>query len=162
MSTTATAAVRNQKPPVVGGEQVTCACGHAVKFESFPGKPDKYRDERRKKLADRPCPQCRAEAHEKTIAEQKAKAELRKAELRKQPKASPPQRFPGRLPHASEFHAVYDAETKTWSGTLTIEGAVFTGKFDGVFRLMHELDNKYREAAKQVTEPAAQKQEATV
>jgi hypothetical protein len=160
MSATATAAVRNQKSPAAGGEQVTCACGHAIKFESFPGKPDKFRDERKKKIASRPCPPCRAAAHEKTIAEQKAQAELRKAELRKQPKAAPPPKFVGRLPHASEFRAVYDAETKTWSGTLTVDGTVFTGKFDGVFRLMHELDNKYREAAKQVAESAAQERDA--
>src|SRR5262245_43625949 len=160
MNATATAAVRNQKPAVVGGEQVTCACGHAIKFESIPGKPDKFRDERKKKIASRPCPPCRAAAHEKTIAEQKAQAALRKAELKKQPKASPPGRFVGRLPHGSEFHAVYDAESKTWSGTLTVDGTVFTGKFDGVFRLMHELDNKYREAVKQVAESAAQKKDA--
>ena len=50
------------KPPVVGTEQVAARCGHAVPFELFDPRRDKYRDDRRKKLTDRDCSACRIQA----------------------------------------------------------------------------------------------------
>ncbi len=52
----------------------------------------------------------------------------------------------GRLPDGATFHAVYDATTQKWTGTLEIPGApIFGEKANGVFWCMSNLDNKYRE-----------------
>lgn len=57
----------------------------------------------------------------------------------------------GRLPHCSRFNVVYDEQTRTWSGTLTVAtptgqdvAAQFEGSAKGVFRLLAELDDQYR------------------
>lgn len=52
-----------------------------------------------------------------------------------------------RLPHGSTFHVSYDADAGRWSGSLAVPGAgEFTGTATGVFRLLSELDNLYRQA----------------
>jgi len=120
---------QRQKPPVVGIEEVVCVCGHKAKFEHFADKQDKYREQRRTKITSRPCAQCRIEAHKKA-----------------HPKKQKNRFSQGRLPHGATFHATYDAESKKWTGTLTIEGTVFSDQRGGVWKLMGELDKKYRQA----------------
>ena len=48
---------------------------------------------------------------------------------------------PGRLPDGAVFHAVYDAASEVWSGTLAVPatGAVFSGREPGVHRLLERL-----------------------
>jgi hypothetical protein len=51
---TGAAPSNKSKPPVIGTEAVKAACGHEVLFELFDDKKDKFREERRKKVTDRP------------------------------------------------------------------------------------------------------------
>ncbi len=55
----------------------------------------------------------------------------------------------GRLPDGSAFAVKWDAKSQRWSGTLTImgEGVIlkeFSDYSAGVFRLLANLDNRYR------------------
>lgn len=52
----------------------------------------------------------------------------------------------GRLPDGAKFEVVYSAATRTWSGTLTVDGAVFTADRPAVFSLLESLDIMYRAA----------------
>lgn len=54
----------------------------------------------------------------------------------------------GRLPDGATFHVVYDAETQTWAGTLTVGVETFEAKTSAVFHLLGILDTKFREASK--------------
>jgi hypothetical protein len=53
-----------------------------------------------------------------------------------------------RLPDGSEFHVKYDSGKKLWSGELVCfppgDGKTFSAEASGVFRLLSELDAKYR------------------
>jgi hypothetical protein len=49
-----------------------------------------------------------------------------------------------RLPDKAAFNLLYDAETTSWTGTLTVDGQVFEGQGPAVFKLMALLDAKYR------------------
>jgi hypothetical protein len=64
----------------------------------------------------------------------------------------------GRLPDKAEFHAVYDAATQSWSGSLVIPGLEsFDNSASGVFRLLRQLDRSYRQtlgATEQAIQPA--------
>ncbi len=152
---------RPTRPPVVGVEKVTCACGHEAELPLYPERQDKFRAARRKNLAERPCPACRQQAHaELTAREQAAAAERRKARggptPRKEKAARP---VVERLPHGSAFAVSYDAQDVKWSGILTVPAGggpkVFEGQESAVFRLLSVLDAQYRQwAAAQGATPA--------
>jgi hypothetical protein len=139
------------KPPVVGVEKVTCACGHEADLELYPDRQDKFRAARRANLVSRVCPPCRQKAHaELTAREQAQAAERKKARGGPAPREEKPARpVVERLPHASEFRVTYDAQAVKWSGTLTVTaeegGQVFEGEASGVFRLLSLLDGMYRQ-----------------
>jgi hypothetical protein len=147
-------AARPGKPPTVGVEKVTCLCGHAAELELYPDKQDKFRDARRKKLAERACPDCRQKAHAEREAREKAEAAGRR-------KAKGPgrQKEMERLPDGSAFAVTYDAQAVKWSGTLTVpaEGAakVFEGEAGAVFKLLTALDAQYRRWAAGQADPRA-------
>ncbi len=133
------------KPPVVRTEQVSALCQHLVPFEIFPDKQDKFRDARRKKLADKACPACRKEAN----AAREAKERAERAANPKKPKPNGRMNEGQRLPHGSSFAVKYDAERKMWSGTLDIGAKLmnpvqFHAECSGVFRLLSALDRDYR------------------
>ena len=137
------------KPPVVGIEQVTARCGHAVPFELFEDKKDKFRDDRRKKLTDRECLACRIAAQAVKEAADKEAVRLRRAERPKPSPAGPQER----LPHGSRFDVAYDAAKEQWSGTLTVPDAtpgcpalVLSASASAVFKLLRRLDDLYRAA----------------
>ena len=148
------------KPPVVGVEKVTCACGHEAELELYEDRKDKFRAARRKNLTDRPCPDCRQKAHAELTAREQARA----AE-RKKARGGPPARKAAarpvieRLPHGSAFAVSYDARAVKWSGTLTVPtpegGKVFEGEAGGVFKLLSLLDGQYREWAARPAAPGA-------
>jgi hypothetical protein len=150
------------RPPVVGVEKVTCACGHEAELPLYPDRQDKFRAARRKDLADRPCPPCRQKAHAELTAREQAQA----AERRKARGGAPPARKAAdrpvieRLPHGSAFTVSYDARAVKWSGTLTVTtpegGRAFEGEAGGVFRLLSLLDGMYRQwlAAQPAPPPA--------
>jgi len=139
------------KPPVVGVEKVTCACGHEAELPLYPDRQDKFRAARRKNLAERPCPPCRQKAHaELTAREQAAAAERRKARGGPTPRKEKAVRpAVERLPHGSAFAVSYDAQAVKWSGTLTVTtpegGKVFEGEAGGVFKLLSALDGQFRD-----------------
>jgi hypothetical protein len=130
-------------------EQVAARCGHLVPFQLHPDGKDKWRESRRKLVADRDCPECRKKAHEERQA-----AEMEAARQRRggKPKGeSRPTKAQERLPHGSRFdQLLWDAEKGLWSGTLMVPGpvggepAVFTASASGVFRLLRTLDGMYR------------------
>jgi hypothetical protein len=152
---------RPPKPPVVGVEKVTCACGHEAELELYPDRQDKFRAARRKNLTDRPCPPCRQKAHaELTAREQAQAAERKKARAGPPPRKAAARPVVERLPHGSAFAASFDAQAVKWSGTLTVTtpegGQVFAGEAGGVFRLLSLLDGQYREwLAARATPPGA-------
>jgi len=136
-------------PPFVGYEDLVVACGHVVKFGLCADGKDRFREARKKKMAEKACKECRA---------LKQQQELEAAKMRKlnKPPATPPKPklktkpILGRLPHGARFELDYDSASQTWSGTLTIptpEGkpTVVTDKATGVFRLLSKLDAQYRE-----------------
>jgi hypothetical protein len=123
---------------------VTAACGHVVKFGLCEDRLDKYRAARRKKVTDRRCPACREQAQrEEQEAAARRRAERPPAAPERKKPTQPP---PGRLPDGSCFEVRFDAAAGTWSGTLTIGSAKFTGTSSGVFRLLSLLDQQYRES----------------
>src|ERR1700722_9379386 len=50
---------RPPPPPIVAYEDVTASCGHTEKFGLFADKQDRFRNDRRKKVLERPCKACR-------------------------------------------------------------------------------------------------------
>jgi hypothetical protein len=122
------------KPEVVGTENVQCPCGHWAQLELF--EPDKFREQRRKKLANESCKACRAEKAAKTVKPPQ------------QPKKKPkPSRWvlPERLPDEATFFVRYDAAKEQWRGTLAVDGNTFEGTHTAVFKLLRLLDGKYRD-----------------
>jgi hypothetical protein len=142
---------RPPKPPVVGVEKVTCACGHEADLELYPDRQDKFRAARRKNLASRVCPPCRQKAHaELTAREQAAAAERRKARGGPAPhKEKAVRPVAERLPDGSAFAVSHDAQAVQWSGALTVTtpegGQVFETAAGGVFKLLSALDGQYRD-----------------
>lgn len=59
--------------------------------------------------------------------------------------------MPPRLPDKATFLVIYNAEKEQWSGTLTIEGKVFSGEESTVFNLLRKLDQQFRESTAQST-----------
>ncbi len=141
------------KPPVVGTEQVTCACGHPATFELFADKQDKYRDNRRKKVTDRPCSACRQQAAQEHNARAKAEAEARRGPKQQRRALRNDQRnHQQRLPDGAGFHVFYNAASTRWQGSLEIPDAAaemgfrrFDNDASGVFKLLGKLDAQYRE-----------------
>ena len=146
---------RPQRPfvPFERYEDVVVKCGHVEKFGLMPDGKDRFRDDRRRKLAGRDCKACR----EKKATELAAADEARRAEkeLRKQgesarrPKASGPPA--GRLPDGSRYEVKYDAASRAWSGTLTVPTpggppVTIEGAMSGLFPLLAHLDSQYRAA----------------
>jgi hypothetical protein len=130
------------KPADDAVEQVVAQCGHPVPFVLHQGGKDKFRDERRRHVAERDCPACREKAHEeRTAAESKAARERRSARAAEAVK--------DRLPHGSRFDVAWDAEKGQWFGTLTVpsplgEPSTFAASASGVFPLLRQLDRLYR------------------
>jgi hypothetical protein len=130
---------------------VTAACGHTEKFGLFEDKKDKYRDARRRKVADRVCKACR---EQRQRAEQEAAQKRRAERGENQPDQGRKGRAKealGRLPHGARFEVGYDAATATWSGTLTVPvpekaPAVFAASASGVFKLLARLNRLYRDS----------------
>lgn len=144
-------------PPVVAYEDVVAACGHPEKFGLFEDRKDKFRNDRRKKVTDRPCRACR----EKKRLEEEAAAAARKAERAQRAAAnSRPAKRPGpkleRLPDGSKFDVRYDATRELWSGTLVIQGQTFTDSASGVFNLLTKLDRQYRKATAPASPPPSE------
>jgi len=139
-------------PPIVAYEDIVASCGHPEKFGLFEDRLDKFRRDRRKKAAGRPCKACR----ERRQQEEDEAAKVRRAEKQKRAQeaamaaASAPKKKPtpdnaGRLPDGSKFDVVYDASKTHWTGTLTIGEKVFTGSASGLFTLLNRLDQQYRQ-----------------
>jgi hypothetical protein len=134
-------------------EDVVVRCGHVEKFGLMPNGKDRFRDDRRRKLAGRDCGACR----ERKRLEVEAADAARRAERerRRQAEVARPTRAPrpndGRLPDGSRFEVAYDAASRAWSGTLTVpnpEGPplTFAGSMSGLFPLLAHLDSQYRAA----------------
>ncbi len=103
--------------------KVSYLCGHTVGLAN---------------LAAANCPACAKKAAA-------ARRERRQAQRTAKEKAEAPiQMQQGRLPDGAAFAVTFNAETKTWTGTLTINEQTFTGRAGGVFRLLAELDATYR------------------
>lgn len=128
--------VHRPKPPVVAVEPVTCVCGHVADFELFADKQDRFRDARRKKLAERPCPQCRMAAERQRVAEAQAAA----------PKRRHHRTSKSRLPDGAQFVVTYNAAFQSWGGHLLIGDKRFVAQAGGVFTLLARLDDQYRAA----------------
>lgn len=54
----------------------------------------------------------------------------------------------GRLPDGAEFRVTFAADPTMWTGTLTVDGKVFTASKSGVFGLLQKLDMFYRSSLK--------------
>jgi hypothetical protein len=117
---------------------VTAACGHIEKLGLFEDKKDRFCDQRRQKVAERPCKACR---EDRCQEEEKAQG-VRRQERQKEKQ----QIGDGRLPDGAKFDVTYDAARTLWTGTLTIGGQVFTGEATAVFGLLRHLDRRYRES----------------
>ncbi len=101
------------KPPVVGTEVITHSCGHPGLLELFAPRQDKFRDARRKKQTDKPCPACKHAAH----------AALQQEQANKQPKIDRrkhgvPDDF--RHVHGTIINKCWDGHR--WHVVLTIPG----------------------------------------
>jgi hypothetical protein len=148
------------KSPVLRTEQVKASCGHMTDFKIYDDKKDqRFREQRRAKTAERPCPSCRQKAHQERLAqEERARQEKahRIAEAAKAPKPQAPDnpQRGRRLPHGSNFNVTYDATKMQWSGTLTVpEKGTFTATASGINALLKLLDKQYWQAAG-VNEPS--------
>lgn len=131
------------KPPAVSTEPVTCTCGHVAQFELFADPQDKFREARRKKLAGRPCPQCRIEAEKQRVAQAKA-AKANKPKCRPGGMHDRRMNDKGRLPDGAQFVVIYNADFQSWGGHLLIGTKRFVGQAGGVFKLLSQLDDQYR------------------
>lgn len=151
--------VKKGSPPVVSIEKVTAQCGHTVDFPIFPDPKDRFRDKRKLKYTDRPCPDCRAKQHtelEKKQAADKAKRDLKKTQNGEVHHSKGPKkkkqgcRDQVRFPHGSEFvDVVYDAVEVKWRCTLRIGlvdagGPTFSIDGKGIHALLVKLGWKYR------------------
>jgi stress-induced morphogen len=71
-----------------------------------------------------------------------------------------------RLPNGSEFHFLYNDNSKKWSGTLVIYqtklvNKVFTDEARSVFHLLYKLDKQYRKYLKEQSGNATDKAKVT-
>lgn len=116
-------------------------------------------DRMRQAVANKGKPPAPAPAPESPVAEPEP-TPLPVAKKPKKPKPPKPPKDPkardewhkvkGRLPHGAEFDVKFDAESTTWSGRLTIDTCpTFEGTASGVFYLLTQLDEQYREWLRQ-------------
>jgi hypothetical protein len=119
------------KTPTIGTETISAKCGHTIALDLY--EKDPHRDGRRQKAASRDCPSCRAA---RALAEATMAAEKR---ARKRVAA-----FKPRLPDGASFHAIYDAAATMWTGSLTVDGALFESRATSLKKLTHRLDDAYR------------------
>jgi hypothetical protein len=106
---------------------ITHVCGHTTK----KGKPEE------------PCGPCK---HAAEVAA--TRAANKKKPCVDKVKRLDDQMESGRLPGGAKFEAVYDAEKREWTGSLSIPGfETFRTTVSGVFRLMRKLDWLYRDTA---------------
>jgi len=131
-------------PPVVAYEDVTAACGHPEKFGLFEDRLDRFRRDRRKKVTDRPCRACR----ERKRQEEEEAVKARRAAKQKTGSERKPAGHNNveRLPDGAKVEAAYEAARTRWAGTLTVGDAVFSGTAGGLFKLLKQLDQKYRQS----------------
>lgn len=128
------------RPPTVGTENLVVKCGHTIVFDLFA--KDAFREQRRTKAVTRDCPACR---------QARVQADMVAAKERRVKKTKTfAQSLKPRLSDGARFVATYDAAQVQWTGSLTIEGAVFEKSASSLNKLLHKLDDIYR-AAK--TEP---------
>jgi hypothetical protein len=128
-------------------EDVTAACGHPEKFGLFEDRKDKFRNDRRKKVTDRPCKACRERKRleeEEALPVKRAEKQRRDAAAAERPRKQPARDIPEQLPDGSRFEVVYYATRAQWLGTLTIGGTAFTGSASALFTLLTRLDRQYR------------------
>jgi hypothetical protein len=85
-------------------------------------------------VAGTPCPACQSRTRRDRAARKHAKRQVKQPHKYQTP----------RLPDGAVFTVAYDATRESWSGTLAVEGQTFTGTESGVFRLLAQLDQKYR------------------
>lgn len=145
---------RPPPPPVVAYEDIIASCGHVEKFGLYDDRKDKFRKDRRKKAAGRPCKACRErkyqEEQEAIKVRQAQKQQRAAAATQATPPPNPQKKQaevrPERLPDGSKFAVVYDATGMQWTGTLTIGTSVFTGSAGGLFKLLNLLDLQYRQS----------------
>lgn len=111
--------------------KVTFACGHQHSVGLFTGKI---------------CPQCRSVA-----AKKRGDRNLRVGLKKYADAAAAKHDDRGRLPDGAWFSVTYDADTRTWSGTLRLnnapvkpDGLTFHGTNSALFKLLWELDDQYR------------------
>jgi hypothetical protein len=112
--------VKPKAPPKPKAEQVQYKCGHEAALRS---------------ITDGCCPACRNENRIRKAAQRREKQRYYSAN----------KEGAQRLPHGSAFQSSYDAEKQQWTGTLTIDGRVFSATVSGVFNLMRDLDAQYRQ-----------------
>ncbi len=160
------------RPEPIRVEKVKCLCGHEEDFPVYPDKNDRFRDQRRIKCAERVCSSCRQTTHKtKTEKDMREAKERRKNKPRRTPnwKLEAAERLT-RLPHGSQFQTRYDHENMKWTGMLVVpenscgnpERLVFSHEAPAVFRLLSELDAKFREylreqAGKEKVTPAPER-----
>jgi hypothetical protein len=138
------------RPPneACGHEEILCPCGHVEQMPLFADDQDRYRDDRRRKIASRDCGQCRKAASQAAAA----------AKVPRGPRAERLDRALAdrRLPNGAAFYVVYDAATESWSGCLGVNNTTVSGSASGVFGLLQLLDRRYRAAcAGHYAEPPA-------
>ena len=144
------------KPPVIGTEQVIALCGHEATLEHFAPKQDKYRDQRRKNMAAKACPQCRQAKQEKEMADA--------AERRKNKKRKPSNMVRVcaicneksanyRLPDKTMYGGItYDAAKDVWHGSIHTpkneirDEYVGHAESSGIFKLIQKLDRDMQDA----------------
>jgi hypothetical protein len=97
-------------------------------------------------ITARPCPQC-----------------MRRARLERGRRQA--QRHAQRLPDGARFVVAYDAATQTWTGTLELmvpgqaDAQRFEGSASGVFHLLRDLDQQFRQLAIGAPAPPPARQE---
>lgn len=131
-------AVSRAKPPapIVGSEQLLATCGCRIAFDLYAKDP--HRDGRRLKAIGRACPACR-----QVRAQTEAAAAIARKAKKKQ---SVGYMFKPRLPNGARFTSTYDATVESWTGTLTIDGAIYEATARSLSKLLHRLDDVYRAA----------------
>src|SRR5262249_11535770 len=134
-------------PPFVGYEDLVVACGHVVKFGLCADGKDRFREARKKKMAEKACKECRA------LRQQQEQEAARMRKLNKPP-ATPPKPKPkpqlARLPRGARFELDSASASQPWRGTLPIptrDGtpSVLPDKAWGVFGLLSKLGGQSRE-----------------
>jgi hypothetical protein len=121
---------------LAAGPTLTYSCGHQKLIE---------------KITARVCPAC----NDAALAQARKAKKERNIANRAAKTPGAPKHTEGRLPDGADFRVIYDANTQTWTGTLTIDGMEpFMDTASGVFRLLSNLDAQYRAAIAPKTESA--------